>query len=219
VKWQRNAIFDAVVAGKLDPRRCNFEYGDAGVRLTHVASESYFLLEGDPGHYTATAVVGEGPGWPTETFSWTKVEERVQRWAEEVKRDVDTPDLWAELQHEREILTGARYADIENTPFTADEQAQITDQIRQIKELVKKTYSLTEAQMRSLEAKLDYIDAAAGHVGRKDWLLLLCGVMLTVIVGDLLSPEAVQYILSTALHGLDHLFGSGSIPPQLPPTT
>jgi hypothetical protein len=73
--------------------------------------------------------------------------------------------------------------------------------------------------MRSLEAKLDYIEAAAGHVGRKDWLLLLCGVMLTVIVSDLLRPQAVQYILSTALHGLDHLFGSGSIPPQLPPGT
>jgi uracil-DNA glycosylase family 4 len=41
------------------------------------------------------------------------VEERVQRWARDVKRDVDTPDIWADLQREREILTGARYDGVE----------------------------------------------------------------------------------------------------------
>jgi hypothetical protein len=59
-KWQRNAIFKAVAAGGLDARECAFDYDDAGGRITHVPSESYFLLEGDPGHYSATAVVGEG---------------------------------------------------------------------------------------------------------------------------------------------------------------
>lgn len=37
--------------------------------------------------------------------SWPTVEERVERWAQDVQRDIETPDLWAELQREREILT------------------------------------------------------------------------------------------------------------------
>lgn len=217
-KWHRNAIFDAVTAGGLDARDCTFDYDDEGGRITHRPSLSYFLLAGDPGHYTATAVVGEGTAWPSESFSWTKVEERVRRWAEEVKRDIDTPDLWRELQREREILTGTRYEEIENTSFTADEQAEIAEQLRQIKEFAKNTYSLSEAQMLSLEAKLDDIQSAAGRVGRKDWQLLFCGVMFTVIVTGLLPPEAVQHILIMALHGLEHLFSVGSRPLLPPPT-
>jgi len=71
--------------------------------------------------------------------------------------------------------------------------------------------------MLSVEAKLDEIEAAAGRIGRKDWQLLFCGVTFTVIVTGLLPPEAVQHILAMALQGLDHLFGDGGRPPQLPP--
>jgi hypothetical protein len=215
-KWQWNAIFEAV-AGGLDARECTLEYDDSRVRITHVPSKSSFLLEGNPGHYTATAVVGDAAPRPSESFTWAKVEERVQQWAEEVERDVATPDLWADLQRERQIITGARYEDVENTPFTSEEQAEIAQQLRQIKEFVRKTYPLSETQVLDLEARLDVIEAAAGRIGRKDWLLLVGGVMAGVIITDLLPPGAVRHILLMLLHGLEHLFGGWDLPPQLPP--
>ncbi len=91
---------------------------------------------------------------------WATLPEKVRLWAEEVKHDVDTPDLWAELQREREILTGARYEAVENTLFTPDEQAEIAKQLREIKEYVKKTYSLSSEQMSRVEARLDEAEAA-----------------------------------------------------------
>jgi hypothetical protein len=157
--------------------------------------------------------------WPYVASIWATLPEKVRLWAEEVKHDVDTPDLWAELQREREILTGARYEAVENTLFTPDEQAEIAKQLREIKEYVKKTYSLSSEQMSRVEARLEEAEAATRRIGRKDWLLLLCGVMFTVIVTDLVPPEAVQHILAMALHGLDHLFGGGGRRPQLPPMT
>jgi hypothetical protein len=171
-KWQRNVIYRAVEAGGLDPRECTFDYGDTGARITHVPSASYLLLEGDITAYTAKAVVVDSEQWPfgLRTF-WVEVEERVRGWAQQVKEDVDTPDLWAGLQREREILTGARYEDVENTPFTSDEQAAIAEHLRQTKEYVTRKYSLSDAQVLHLEAKLDDIAAAAGRVGRKDWTL------------------------------------------------
>jgi hypothetical protein len=219
-KWQRNVIYRAVVAGGLDPRECNFNYGDAGARIRHLPSASYFLLEGDINEYTAKAVVGESEKWPAglRTF-WIQVEERVRLWAKEVKEDVDTPDLWAELQREREILTGARYDDVENTPFTSDEQAEIAEHLRQTKKYVARTYSLSDAQMRHLEAQLGNIAAAAGRMGRKDWTLLVCGTLLGTFVQGILPPEAVQDILRMTLDGLGYLFGLGDGPPQLPPVT
>lgn len=219
-KWQRNVIYEAVVAGGLDPRECTFDYGDAGARITHVPSASYFLLEGDITEYTTKAVVGESEKWPVglRTF-WIQVEERVRGWAKEVTEDVDTPDLWAEAQREREILTGARYEDVENTPFTSDEQAAIAEHLRQTKEYVTRTYSLSDAQILHLEAKLDDIAAAAGRMGRKDWTLLVCGALLGAFVQGILPQEAVQDILRMTLDGLGYLFGGGGGPPQLPPVT
>jgi hypothetical protein len=219
-KWQRNAMFEAVAAGGLDAREYTLQYDDMEASIIHVPSASFFLLEGEAGHYTTTAVVGEMPTLgQLDAYTWAKVEERVRRWAEDVKRDDETPDLWAELQRERKILAGACYEDVENTPFTSDEQAEIAEQLRQIKEYAKKTYSLTQAQMLSLNARFDELEAAAGRIGRKDWLLLFLGVMFTVIVTDLLPPEAVQHILGMALQGLDHLFGGWGRPPQLQPIT
>jgi hypothetical protein len=219
-KWQRNAIFEAVEAGGLDPRECTFDYGTEGARVTHVPSESYFLLEGSAGHYTTTVAVGEMPTvGGLDAYTWPTVEERVGRWAGDVKRDIETPDLWAELQRERDILTGALYEDVENTPFTSEEQAEIGQLLREIKEYAEKTYSLSEAQMLSLEARFDEAKTAAGRIGRKDWRLLFLGVMFTVIV-DHVPPEGVWNVLAIALRGLDHLFGGGgSIVPELPPLT
>ena len=219
-KWQRNVIYRAVEAGGLDPRECTFDYGDTGARITHVPSASYLLLEGDITAYTAKAVVGGSEQWPfgLRTF-WVEVEERVRGWAQQVKEDVDTPDLWAGLQREREILTGARYEDVENTPFTSDEQAAIAEHLRQTKEYVTRKYSLSDAQVLHLEAKLDDIAAAAGRVGRKDWTLLVCGALLGAFVQGILPPEVVQDILRTTLDGLGSLFGGGGGPPELPPAT
>jgi hypothetical protein len=220
-KFQSNAIFEEIVAGGLDPKKCDLTKGyGAAASISHVPSGSVFILDDNVLPYTGKYVVGNSElVRPYQAFTWTQVRETVRRWAEEVKRDVDTPDLWAELQREPEILTGARYEAAENTPFTPNEQAEIAKQLREIKEYVKKTYSLSSQQMSRVEARLDEAEAATRRIGRKDWLLLFFGVMFTVIVTALLPPEAVQHILTMARDGLDHLFDGGGRPPQLPPMT
>lgn len=155
--------------------------------------------------------------WPSglRTF-WVEVEPRVRDWAREVKEDRDTPDLWDELQREREILAGVRYADVANTPFTADELAAIAEQLRQTKESVARTYSLSEAQFLHLEAKLADIAAAAGRMGRKDWTLVVVGAAVGTFFQGILPPEAVQQVLTMTLDGLGYLFDGRGGPPQLP---
>jgi len=217
-KWQRNVIFNAVVAGKLNPSECEFDYDAPASRITHLPSGSYFLLEGDIRAYTATAVVGDEPPQPSRTF-WVQLQERVTRWAEEVKSDWETPDLWAELQGDREILLGTWDENADNTPFTSDEQARIAEQLQHLKDLANTTHSLPETQLRAIDAKLDDAAAAAGRMGRKDWLNVFYGVMFTLIVTGLIPPETVQQMLTMALHGLRDLFGGGGTPPQIPHTT
>jgi hypothetical protein len=217
-KDERNAIFDAVVAGGLDPRECTFVYGDDGGRVTHLASASYFDLSGNPAQYVATTVVGEGAERTSAPFSLLTLNQRVRGWASQVKRDVETPDKWAEIQGDAEILTGARYDDVENTPFTPAEQAQIAEQFEQIKRFAQTRYALSDDRVHMLDAKLDAILTASSRLGRKDWVLVFSGALLGLILTDLLPPSAAQNILVTVLHALEHLFGSGGgqhLPPPM----
>jgi hypothetical protein len=215
LKFQRNAIIKAIVSGGLNTSDCAFDFDEPGVRVTHVPSGSYFLLEGDAlAGYTATPAVGDLPPLPMPIYGWLAVVTRVERWAQGVKDDVDTPDLWAELQRERTLLTEG-YQDGEDTPLTPDEQAEIAEQLQQIKEFVKETYSLSETKMRALEVELKYIQEASGRIGRKDLALLVFGVMFHVIVMGVLPPDAVHGVLAMLLQGIGHLFG-GWGPPGLP---
>ncbi len=204
-KTFRNGIIEAAQKGGIEPRDCIFDFDDdGGCRITHTPSGSSFVIEGPFGHFTTTAIVGDNPPRQIEAFSWRTVEEQGGRWARGVKEDVDTPDLWAELQLERAIVTGARFEDVENTPFSADEQVVIAEQLQQTQEWVTRTYSLPEAQILQLEAKLDDIAAAAGRMGRKDWTLLVCGAMFGPLVQGILPPDAVHDILRMTLDGLGY---------------
>jgi hypothetical protein len=216
-KRVRNDIHAGVVAGGLDPRACTFEYDDDWARVTHRPSASYLELKGNIARFEATPVIGDRIPLPLAPFSWIVLEAKVRDWATEVKLDADTPDRWAEIQREGEILTGARYIDVENTPFTLDEQAQIAEQLEQIKRSAQATYGLSDERMLELSAKLDEIKDASGRMGRKDWVLLFGGAMLGLILTDLLPPSAAQNILITVLHGLEHLFVGGGGPHLLPP--
>jgi hypothetical protein len=104
----RNGIVRAVEAGGLDASECTFYYGDEESRLTHLPSGSYFFVKGGPADSTATTVVGDGPPETSEPFTWVILDDRVRDWAEEVKRDVDTPDLSQGLDPFERVIGRAR---------------------------------------------------------------------------------------------------------------
>jgi hypothetical protein len=217
LKWQRNAIYEAVVAGGLDAAECTFDYTEDEWRISHAPSGSYLLISGDPLRYATTSVVGENPPWPSQSYIWAAVPDRVQQWAVEVRNDVDTPDLWTQLRRAQGFLTGAGNEDIENTPFNPGEQAEILEKLQEIKEIVKRLESPSAAQRLSVEVRLDVLAAAAARAGRSDWQLMFGGVILGLIMQQLLPNEVVWDLLRIVGNGLGHLFGGDGLPPLPPP--
>jgi len=147
-KWQRNQIFDAIQSVGLDPKEFDLESGDAEVRIKHKWSQSYFIVGGNAGHYVGRYVVGDAPEWPYEVYSWEALIPRVSRWLEEVKRDLEMPDLWAELQREAELLGQASNEPAENTPFTRTSKKRLQDDS-------KKWRSTPGARTRSLQSRCE----------------------------------------------------------------
>jgi hypothetical protein len=51
-----------------------------------------------------------------------------------VKDDLETPDLWAELQRENHLLEAGSSDVDDNTPFTPDEQNRIAERLRELEQ-------------------------------------------------------------------------------------
>jgi hypothetical protein len=209
-KWQKNHIFETIQEAGLDPKEFDLQDDAVEVRIKHKWSLSCFIIGGDPLRYVGRYVVGDGTDWPFEVYSWQTMISRISSWLEKVKHDLETPDLWAKLQREAEVL-GANFDDVaENTPFTPDERKVIVGRLQELAEHARRTYSLSETQMRVLEAKLDYLATAASRLGRIDWRNAFAGAILGFTLTAALPPEAVHNMIlgllrAIALYGLPEL--------------
>lgn len=127
-------------------------------------------------------------------------------------REYTAPDLWGELERQRELVVGEH--EVENTRFTTAEQEQIAGQLREIKSYVRRTYQLTESQYSAIDDRLDYLEEAASRIGRIDWRNAFVGAFLGAVVQAVLPPEPVRDVLNLTLRGLGGLFGVDI--PELP---
>lgn len=210
-KWQRNLIFEAVRAADLSPEEFEWNLGDKESALRHRMSEAYFVFGGVAGDYFSRYVTGDDSVEERMGLSQYRLMRQVELWLAAVKRDIDTPDLWAQLQREAELLGTVSAKPVENTPFTSAEREEIAGQLRELREYVSRTYSLSRSQTRDLEERLDDLAAAASRVGRKDWLLMAAGLMLSYVLGAALPPEAASNILRTLLTSIGHILGRGPL--------
>lgn len=124
------------------------------------------------------------------------------------------------------MLTPATYEVTDNRPFTPSERAEIGEQVSQIKKYLR-TFSPSAAQLPSIEARLDDLVSAAGRVGRKDWLMMFGGAILSVILADLVptrlwgnfSPwRSTPWNASSVGVGHRSFLTSGSAPSGVLPT-
>ena len=148
---------------------------------------------------------------------WSDIEDMVHEWARDVKYFLNNPDLWAELRSEQNILSGSAYETMSNAPFGADEQVRIAEQLREIRSYLAERCSLSDEQTAEIEARLHHLEEATHRIGRKDWLLMFYGVILTLIVTALVPPDVVQHVIGMVIDGLGDFFGFGGPPPSLPP--
>jgi hypothetical protein len=216
-KFKKNQVFKAIESAGLNPNDFKFEDKDAEVRLKHRWSESHFIFGGDAGHYIGSYVAGDLPDWPYEVYSWEAVITRVSGWLTDVKLDLDTPDLWAEMQGAAELLGGTSGEANENAPFTPEERKEIELRLREVEQGVKEAYLLSAEQIQILDAKINYLIEATGRLGRTDWHGVFVSVILGYVLQAALPPESARSMFWTfmkLLRIIGHLFGHGF--PELP---
>lgn len=214
-KRQRNRIYETIKRGDVDPAEFNLEDTGNNVVITHDSGSKFeFSRRAGPDIYDIIASVVEGDSWTDTTSLLISLEDEVARWVREIRQTVGVPDYWAEMQRGRELIAEIQQDDSGNTLFTQDEQRQIAAQLQDIKNSLAEIPELSNKQRVAIEERLDEAEEASKRIGRKDWLLLFSGIILTLIITDIVTPEVARHILIMVLDGLRDLFMGGG-PPQI----
>lgn len=69
------------------------------------------------------------------------------------------------------------------------------------------------ADPRALESRIEQLEEAAKHQGRREWRMMAMGVFFTWTLEGLVPPEGLREVLPVVAQGIGHLFGGV---PQLP---
>jgi hypothetical protein len=197
--------------------------------VCHRPTKSYFAVSkaGAPISFLFQYRRSVSAGYPEEVpagelypysdlIEWDKICSRFGEWLDGIRKYIvymDEPDLWGRLGALRAAMADTGF---DNTPFTLSEQNTISARIKEAKEYIRTSGELTNEQISQVDARLDHAEEASERIGRKDWLMMVTGSILGLVLTDTVTPQVAGHIFTLVVQGLNHLFGYGGPPPQLP---
>jgi hypothetical protein len=144
---------------------------------------------------------------------WSDIREALGLWLRCLHRQLTAPDLWASIGQES-VLSTAASSTVDNQPFTATEQHLIATKLDEIKGHILENQQFAADQAEFVEERFAYFKESSTRMGRKDWLNVLYGGLITVIVGVALAPDAAKSLLRLAAAAFQSLWGmaQGQLP-------
>jgi hypothetical protein len=231
-KIERNDLYRIIRKARLKPRDFTFRHEPESsvIVIQHPRTGGWIglSLDGDeprdweigmdrPLPNTSRAVVvlnlavrGRPEAWKYMlgiVTAWTsQIRERVAELErqEKARREYEAiPDLWEQIAKPG---IPASEPDV-NASFNSDERRQITAGIQTAKNRAEADPDITAEQLEAITRRLDEAAEASTRLGRKDWLALLYGQILTLMTADLIPPHIVQGLFTGIMHAISPIFG------------
>lgn len=109
-----------------------------------------------------------------------------------------TPDLWSNIRSEKPVFERFAAADLENRPFTPEEQKYIAVQLQELKAFIIRTSQAQESVLNQIGSRLKYLEEASTRMGRKDWLGILIATVFTIVISGLFAPDRANELMGFA---------------------
>jgi hypothetical protein len=167
--------------------------------------------------YNAFANVIDGRGISYQKLEFSRLLSAIGTWAREVSLVINTPDYWTTAASGQRLISRIQQENSGNTPFTPDEQRQISAQFESVKAHVRNQFPLTAKQMEELYKRLDQAAEATERMSRKDWLVYFLGTATSLIITATVPAGVGEHIFNIVIQGIGHIFTGGSQPPQILP--
>lgn len=213
---QKNAVFNAIRQHELNPSDFAWQRRPSAHR-SEIRVDAISYRPSAKKYYFEFGFSGLGrfaafrPGWEVavevrrDIRSWDEHLRILNSWVSSLRREVEAPDLWATVSQEKALAEAA--SGVANTPFTTEEQQYISQQLHEIKEYLFRTQDLSEQHREFVTRQLDYLKEAAKRQGRTDWLKMIVGTLLGIVMQTALTSEAARELFRFAGNALSQLLG------------
>ncbi len=216
LKTQKNEALELIKKWEFDPFNFTWKIELSKItknlevsKLLYNNTEFYFIF--DYNIESQTAVYAPGyERWETIDYNgaWDIQLYSFEKWLENLKREIDAPDLWREVQKYQLPKDTRIDPNIKNEPFTAYQVNTIEIGLDRIRNYLTDNISediKTKDNLEVIDKKIDYLKGALYRQGRLDWFHTCIGVLITIAIELALSPEKAKIIwdiLKNTLSGI-----------------
>jgi hypothetical protein len=122
-------------------------------------------------------------------MNWKEQEASFRAWAQCLKREIESPDPWAEMAKYR-IAVGADLPEkVLNEPICAYEAEQVIKGLARLAARIETELSPSQQGLALVRAKLEYLAEAVKRQRSRDWVYGALGVCVTMAMGLSQPPE------------------------------
>jgi len=215
---QKAELFEIVKAQGFSP--ASFEHGPgkdergrpSGFFVRLKKTDYFFVVHPIGGDFQIRYAPGEQ--YEEERFDsrqWSEASECFHGWLESLRTELNTPDPWDDVAKFSAIVPFSPAQDNPNTAFSYQETQAIWKALGAIQQTLLNEAHDSEEHQALIETQIGFLVESSKTMGRKDWLVIAIGTLVTIAVAMSLSPEtgkAIFHILEQAVAGAVHLIGS-----------
>ncbi len=135
---------------------------------------------------------GENPQKQIYNSNIEAVEHSFNEWLEEVKKYIEesfTPDLWEQLENQKQLVTPLGIIDIDTKFFDEDEKAQIRLVVGEFFQQLNETFKPTDNQLQLINDRLDYLIKSTDRLNHFDWKAITLNTIIAITATLSLDTE------------------------------
>jgi len=179
-------------------------------KLIYEDSQFYFQFELLEGQHHCTFSPGREKLFEQKfPRAWQHQKNSVREWTINLKREIEAPDLWAEMEKYKVAFSLTLPEQLLNEPIPTYEAEKISKKLNLLADKIEEQFELTNEQNQFVRSKLNYLADATKRQRSVDWAHTLIGVSLTIAVGLSLAPDKAKELweLMRSLGEFIHLIG------------
>ena len=214
LKTQKNEVFQILQKVGLEP--ANFSWDISSPTVQGMTFPQLNYLEGRYYFVFALSFCILSPGiveLAVEHHNATSWNDRLRffaRWVQSLKREIETPDLWAEMEKYRLSFSLTLPEWPANEPISASEAEKIVEKLSLLADRIEQQFQLSVEHKEFVRSKLNYLAEAARWQRSVDWVYTLIGVSVTIALGLGLAPDQASELwrlIKSVLSPFIHLIG------------
>jgi len=205
LKTQKNEALEFIKKWEFDP--FNFTWKIELSKMTanlevsvllYNNTQFYFIFDFRKESHTAVYAPGN-ERWEKVDYNgvWDIQLYSFEKWLENLKREIDAPDLWREVQKYQLPKDTRIDPNIKNDPFNAYQVNTIEIGLDRIRNYLTENISediKTKDNLEVINKKMDYLKGALIRQGRLDWFHTCIGLLITTAIELAFSPEKTKII-------------------------